>query len=668
MVMEKSSDLKGIKRLLAILCTLFVVLLVGMIAIQISVNSFNKKERTYSLAEPTNDIEVTIDKQAYWSKVMPESFIYPTEFSSSSFQQIDKDGKNISYGRTCEFKIVNKRKLKIRDWKMEIVIHEDLYVNKSWNGEIEFYQFGGKKVDKFNTMLTDVNDVGIDYAQVDELLLFPLKNGDKMIYHPNIEYSEFPLSPSSDESRIDETTIGIIFYTSNADFDLGDVKITFYFGKSISNEPFFYIFATFMLIDILISIVAILDLLIGEKYARIQALADQRAKDELGKALKKAEDANRAKTIFLNNMSHDIRTPMNAIVGFSDLLEKELVDQEKAKEYVTKIKSSSNFLLSLINNVLEVARIESGKTELHEEVKDMKELNEEVVSIFQEQMKSKEITFTHSLDITHKYVLLDSTKLREILLNILSNALKYTLNGGTVDYSMKEIPSQEGNIATYRIVVLDTGIGMAKEFLANIFDEFSRERTTTESGVIGSGLGMSIVKQLVDLMNGNIEIESEKGKGTKVTINLSFKISDKEDQILKEIECDEANVKGKRILLVEDNELNLEIATAILEEAGFIIESVTNGQECITKLQEVDDNYFDVILMDIQMPVMNGYEATKIIRKMENKNKANIPIIAMTANAFEEDKKTSLECGMNGHITKPLDPAKMIKIVSSLIK
>ena len=423
-----------------------------------------------------------------------------------------------------------------------------------------------------------------------------------------------------------------------------------------------------MLIDILISIVAILDLLIGEKYARIQALADQRAKDELGKALKKAEDANRAKTIFLNNMSHDIRTPMNAIVGFSDLLEKELVGQEKAKEYVTKIKSSSNFLLSLINNVLEVARIESGKTELHEEVKNMKELHEEVVSIFQEQMKSKEITFTHSLDITHKYVLLDSTKLREILLNILSNALKYTLNGGTVDYSMKEIPSQEGNKATYRIVVLDTGIGMSKEFLANIFDEFSRERTTTESGVIGSGLGMSIVKQLVDLMNGNIEIESEKGKGTKVTINLSFKISDKEDQILKEIECDEANVKGKRILLVEDNELNLEIATAILEEAGFIIESVTNGQECITKLQEVDDNYFDVILMDIQMPVMNGYEATKIIRKMENKNKANIPIIAMTANAFEEDKKTSLECGMNGHITKPLDPAKMIKIVSSLIK
>ena len=423
-----------------------------------------------------------------------------------------------------------------------------------------------------------------------------------------------------------------------------------------------------MLIDILIFIVAILDLLIGEKYARIQALADQRAKDELGKALKKAEDANRAKTIFLNNMSHDIRTPMNAIVGFSDLLEKELVDQEKAKEYVTKIKSSSNFLLSLINNVLEVARIESGKTELHEEVKNMKELHEEVVSIFQEQMKSKEITFTHSLDITHKYVLLDSTKLREILLNILSNALKYTLNGGTVDYSMKEIPSQEGNKATYRIVVLDTGIGMSKEFLANIFDEFSRERTTTESGVIGSGLGMSIVKQLVDLMNGNIEIESEKGKGTKVTINLSFKISDKEDQILKEIECDEANVKGKRILLVEDNELNLEIATAILEEAGFIIESVTNGQECITKLQEVDDNYFDVILMDIQMPVMNGYEATKIIRKMENKNKANIPIIAMTANAFEEDKKTSLECGMNGHITKPLDPAIMIKIVSSLIK
>ena len=423
-----------------------------------------------------------------------------------------------------------------------------------------------------------------------------------------------------------------------------------------------------MLIDILISIVAILDLLIGEKYARIQALADQRAKDELGKALKKAEDANRAKTIFLNNMSHDIRTPMNAIVGFSDLLEKELVDQEKAKEYVTKIKSSSNFLLSLINNVLEVARIESGKTELHEEVKNMKELHEEVVSIFQEQMKSKEITFTHSLDITHKYVLLDSTKLREILLNILSNALKYTLNGGTVDYSMKEIPSQEGNKATYRIVVLDTGIGMSKEFLANIFDEFSRERTTTESGVIGSGLGMSIVKQLVDLMNGNIEIESEKGKGTKVTINLSFKISDKEDQILEKIECDEVDVKGKRILLVEDNELNLEIATAILEETGFIIESVTNGQECITKLQEVDDNYFDVILMDIQMPVMNGYEATKIIRKMENKNKANIPIIAMTANAFEEDKKTSLECGMNGHITKPLDPAKMIKIVSSLIK
>lgn len=666
--MDRCNEFKNIKKLLVGLCAFFIVLVVGMLCIELNVNNFNKKERTYSLVEPHDDIELSISKQAYWSKIMPESFIYPTEFSSSSFQQIDKDGKNISYGRTCEFNIKNNRKIKIRDWQMEIVVHEDLYVNKSWNGEIEFHQFGEKNVDQFNTMLTDVNSVKIDYAEVDELVLFPLKNGDKIIYHPNAEYSEYPLSPFSDSTRTDETTIGIIFYTSNDDFDLSDVKITFFYGKSVLNEPIFYVFVAFMFIDIIISLVAVLELLIGEKYVRVQAIADKRAKDELGLALKKAEDANKAKTIFLSNMSHDIRTPMNAIVGFSDLLEKELTNQEKAKEYINKIKSSSEFLLSLINNVLEVARIESGKTELHEKSENIESLHDEVVSIFEEQMKDKKLIFNHIIDVKHKIAYLDSTKLREILLNVLSNAHKYTLSGGTVDYSLKEIAPKEEGKATYRVVVQDTGIGMSKEFLANLFDEFSRERTTTESGIIGSGLGMSIVKQLIDLMKGDIEVKSEKGKGTTITITLSFKISTEEESKLDTKNDEVIDVKGKRILLVEDNLLNSEIAATILEDSGFIVEAVENGQECINKINEMDECYFDVILMDIQMPIMNGYEATKIIRKMENERKAHTPIIAMTANAFEEDKKASLEAGMNGHITKPIDPSIMIKVVSSILK
>ena len=388
----------------------------------------------------------------------------------------------------------------------------------------------------------------------------------------------------------------------------------------------------------------------------------QRYKDrvyahKIEQTAEKARLANEAKTRFLFNMSHDIRTPMNAIIGFSELLEEHLDEREKATNYVQKIKSSSEFLLSLINDMLEMARIESGKATLSPAPVNSRELMESLEAVFEPATTKKHLKYMCTLNIRHDYIVCDETKVREILLNILGNSVKYTPDGGQVSLNVTELSSAKAGCVSTRIVVEDTGIGMSQEYLPHIFEEFTRERTSTESKVVGAGLGLPIVKALVELMNGTIQVESELGKGTKTTIKLSFPIAT-EDQIAalhyEPVDAEKADFKGRRILLAEDNYLNAEIAITILEEHGFQIEHAEDGQICVDMLRAQPAGYYDLILMDIQMPNLNGYQASKAIREMGGP-KSQIPIIAMTANAFDEDKKKAMGAGMNAHIAKPFD-------------
>ena len=390
---------------------------------------------------------------------------------------------------------------------------------------------------------------------------------------------------------------------------------------------------------------------------------------ELQKAYIAAEAASKAKTDFLFNMSHDIRTPMNAIIGFTTLLEKHLDDKEAMQNYIAKIKTSNEFLLSLINNVLEMARIESGKEHLDESHENVHEFLQSVFILFDSQMQQKDVKFIKAIQVEHPDVIFDQTKMREILLNILSNALKYTLPGGTVTISITELPQDSPEYATYQTIIQDTGIGMSEEFLPHIFEDFSREHSSTESKVSGTGLGTAIVKKLIDLMQGTITIESELGEGTKITFTMRHKIVEpkKTKQIRKrKKQYPVQDFTGKRILLAEDNELNAEIAIAILEEAGFQIECAEDGIICIDMMEKASSDYYDLILMDIQMPNMNGYKATQIIRRLPDKKKATIPIVAMTANAFEEDKKNAFKAGMNGHIAKPIHVEELFDLLGEL--
>ena len=379
---------------------------------------------------------------------------------------------------------------------------------------------------------------------------------------------------------------------------------------------------------------------------------------QLEKSAEQARNANEAKTRFLFNMSHDIRTPMNAIIGFSDLLEKNLDDRIKAKGYLKKIQSSSNLLLTIINQVLEMARIESGKAVLTLEPCNLSALFHSVNLVFEEDVKKKGIHFYVKTNVEHKYAYCDQTKLQEIYLNIVSNAIKYTPQDHAITINIQEVPSMQENFARYIFICEDTGYGMSEDFVPHIFEEFSREHTTTENKIIGTGLGLSIVKSMIDLMGGTIQVESHEGKGTKFTVDVSLEIASSEDVNETEAVSNEIAIneeKHKRILLAEDNDLNAEIACEILKSEGYLVEHASHGQQCVEMLQEAEDGYYDLILMDIQMPFMNGYEACEEIRKMKDTQKANIPIIAMTANAFEEDKQMAIKAGMNDHVPKPMD-------------
>ena len=392
---------------------------------------------------------------------------------------------------------------------------------------------------------------------------------------------------------------------------------------------------------------------------------------ELEKAAEQAKNANEAKTRFLFNMSHDIRTPMNAIIGFSDLLEKHLDDKEKVHDYIKKIQLSGSFLLSLINYVLEMARIESGKATLRTEVGDAQELLGALNAVFEPAVEKKRLKYNCTLDVEHRFIICDVTKVREIVLNIISNSVKYTPEGGSVTVQIKEIPWEKEGWTAYRILVEDTGIGMGAEYLPHIFEEFTRERTSTESKVVGAGLGLPIVKALIDLMGGTIQVESERGKGSKFEVILPFEIASEEevkDSYVKKEEKLYNRSKEKRILLAEDNELNAEIAITILEENGFKVERAEDGCKCVELFSEKPAGYYSTILMDIQMPNMDGYTASRKIRGMEREDAKAIPIIALTANAFDEDRNKAFAAGMNGHIAKPIDVGRMVRSIGALVK
>lgn len=383
----------------------------------------------------------------------------------------------------------------------------------------------------------------------------------------------------------------------------------------------------------------------------------------LKNALRRAEEGSRAKSSFLFAMSHDLRTPMNAIIGYAELMEAHWGEKEAATNYLQKLKGASQFLLALIGNVLEIARIESGKETLNEAPWNLMKLEETLDILLDGEISRKQLTVNRNVNIRHANVYCDALKIREIIMNLLSNAVKYTSEGGKIVLDIEEKPSALDGFMTLQIRVSDNGIGISKEYVPYIFDAFTRERSSSESGIIGTGLGLRIVKSFVDLMNGDISVKSEPGKGTCFTVEISCrKIPEEELQQQMEEQPENVSLAGRRLLLAEDNGLNAEIAMTILQDADAEVELAADGKIAVDKLQDVPAGYYDAILMDIQMPNMNGYEATKAIRKLTDE-RAKIPIIAMTANAFEEDRQAALAAGMDDYVAKPVEISELFRTI-----
>ena len=399
----------------------------------------------------------------------------------------------------------------------------------------------------------------------------------------------------------------------------------------------------------------------------------KRNQAELIAAKTRAEEGSKAKSQFLSNMSHDIRTPMNAIIGYTNLAQRKGTTLADIKDFLKKIDSSSKHLLALINDVLEMSRIESGKMEIEPIDTDLKQTLDEVRDMFNTQMQGKEINFVvDTSGVKNSYVMCDKNRFNRVLLNLLSNAYKFTPKGGKISVTLKQLGDAKDDSADYELRVKDSGIGMTKEFAAKVFEAFEREKTSTVSGIQGTGLGMAITKSIIDLMNGNIKVETAPGQGTEFIVNVSFKLSDKipeveEDDEQVEESAQEINFEGMRLLLADDIEVNREIAVMILETAGFEVDTAENGQQVVEKLSASEPNYYAAVLMDIQMPIMDGYAAARAIRELENKELAKVPIIAMTANAFSEDVQHAKDAGMDDHIAKPIDVPKMMETLKKVV-
>jgi len=385
-------------------------------------------------------------------------------------------------------------------------------------------------------------------------------------------------------------------------------------------------------------------------------------------AVQRETKANLAKREFLFNMSHDIRTPMNAIIGFTALAQTHIDDRGQVEDYLKKISVSSQHLLSLINDVLDMSRIESGKVTLEAKPVHLPELVHELRDIVQAVVSEKDLSLTlDTVGVENEDVIADPLRLEQILINVLANAVKFTPDGGQISLWIVQKDTAPAGYADFEFHIKDNGIGMSEEFQKHIFEQFARERTSTVSKIQGTGLGMAITKSLVDMMGGRITVKSEQGKGSEFTISLRFPIGEaKTEQTPPAAKA--SAFTGKKLLVVEDNELNLEIASTLLKEAGFEVDTAENGKIAVEKVEAASADRYDLILMDIQMPEMDGYEATRRIRALPDTKKAALPIVAMTANAFEDDRKNALRAGMNGHIAKPLDIQKLFQVLSELLK
>ncbi|MBQ6482822.1 MAG: response regulator [Anaerolineaceae bacterium] len=401
-------------------------------------------------------------------------------------------------------------------------------------------------------------------------------------------------------------------------------------------------------------------LLIRRTFDRIQE------NEQLEVRLSAAEEASKAKTFFLSNMSHDIRTPLNAIIGYTTLANRENVAYEDKSAYISKIEMASRQLLEIVNDVLDMSRIESGKFSLEPTSVNLESCIHEVRDLVRTQLEAKRINFSVSCLVSHKWVLCDRVMLDRALMNLLCNAGKFTEENGSVSLQLNELAGDD-ETARYEIRIKDTGIGMSREFAERLFIPFERERTSTVSKIQGTGLGLAITKSIVDMMGGIITVQTEKGKGTEFNVTVGFPLAEPKEETCSS-EGDDISFEGIRALLVEDNMVNMEIATMLLEQSGFLIETAENGEIALEMTAASEPGYYDVILMDIQMPVMDGYTATQAIRNLPNPKLAGIPIIAMTANAFQEDIKKAEEVGMNGHIAKPLDIPSMKATLRQVLK
>ena len=422
-------------------------------------------------------------------------------------------------------------------------------------------------------------------------------------------------------------------------------------------------FMVLLVSSIAVAVVLLTILKLLQKARKAEAAARKAANDtqelnaKLQVAVENAESANRAKSTFLFNMSHDIRTPMNAIIGYADLASRHLDDPAKLEKYMENIQVCGQNLLMLLNNVLDLARIENDKTEIEYSVSDVEKDFRNCIAMFQNQADSKGQTLTVTAQLQHPYVYADIPHLTEVCTNLVSNAVKYTGACGTIRCDVTQKPSKKEGWCDTVITVADNGIGMSQEFQKHIFEPFERERTSTVSKVEGSGIGMGIVKKLVGLMGGTVEVESKIGVGSTFTVTIPCRIASQEERQAKRdtTSSDKKSLSGTKILLAEDNDLNAEIAVELLQEEGCAVDRAKDGVECVDMLEKAANGTYQLILMDIQMPVMNGYDAAKKIRRMDDLPKAEIPIIAMTANAFSEDKQAALDAGMNDHVSKPIN-------------
>ena len=384
-------------------------------------------------------------------------------------------------------------------------------------------------------------------------------------------------------------------------------------------------------------------------------------------ALNQAKKAETAKSNFLFNMSHDIRTPMNAILGFNTIAEKNIDNKEVALDALKKAKHSGEHMLNIINNVLDMARIGSGKLKLNREIVNFPELVDKLKEMFVHDMAQKDISFNTQFNIDTEMIYSDSLRISQIIINLLSNALKFTHSGGSITFQVSEMQSSDER-AYYQVRIEDTGVGMSEEFQKHLFNAFEREQTATQSGVQGTGLGLAITRNLVNLLGGSLTYNSMVGVGTEFTFTFKAEKADAKEIKSKEEISLLPELKGKRILIVEDNMINREIARELLQDEGFVIEEAEDGTVAVTMLESKEKGYYEFVLMDIQMPIMNGYTATRKIRGSDNTDIADIPIIAMTANAFSEDKKNAFDAGMNEHVAKPLDIDTLIEVLNKVYK